>query len=63
MTQRPHKNMGVGLLWQFDQTALDLESDMLRKPTKKALLPILVDFQGNTVKLFTSEGLFRAYMN
>ena len=43
--------MGVELLGKIGQTDPDLESDMPRKPTKKALLPIWVDFQGNTVSI------------
>ena len=49
MTQVHPRNTGVGLLGKFGQTDLDLQSDMPRKPTKKALLPPIVDFLGKTV--------------
>ena len=49
MAQVHHRNTGVGLLGKFGQTDLDLQSDMPRKPTKKALLPPIVGFLGKTV--------------
>ena len=49
MAQVHHRNTGVGLLGKFGQTELDLQSDMPRKPTKKALLPPIVDILGKTV--------------
>ena len=49
MAQVHHRNTGVGLLGKFGLTDLDLQSDMPRKPTKKALLPPIVDFLGKTV--------------
>ena len=52
MTQVHPRNTGVGLLGKFGQTDLDLQSDMPRKPTKKALLPPNVGFLGKTVYRF-----------
>ena len=43
--------MGVGQSGKSDLTDPDLESDMHRKPTKKALLPLNVGFLGKTVFL------------
>ena len=41
--------MGVELSGKSTLTGSDLESDIHRKPTKKALLPPNVGFLGNTL--------------
>ena len=53
--------MGVGQSGKSDLTDPDLESDMHRKPTKKALLPLNVGFLGKTVctmYLFSNKATF-----
>ena len=52
LTQVHPRKTGVGLLGKFGQIDRDLQSDMPRKPTKKALLPPIVDFLGKTVHVY-----------